>query len=172
MRSLIVPVLSLAAAAVLLDAVYLLGNTYLFGTPLPQEPVAKVIVAATPGAPGGAPVADAKPFDYATYVPNVGNGEKILGKCKACHSFGNGEPNRVAPNMFGIVGRPVAAHEGYAYSPAMQAKAKDFGTWTDEHLFAYLENPKGVVPGTKMAFAGIKDPAQRADLIAYLKTLK
>jgi cytochrome c len=67
------------------------------------------------------------------------------------------------------VGHPVAAHEGFAYSDGLKALG---GTWTEEHLDAWIENPKAVVSGTKMAFAGIKDATDRQNLIAYLKTLK
>jgi cytochrome c len=75
--------------------------------------------------------------------------------------------NRVGPSLHGIVGRTAGTIEGFRYSPAN----KNSGiTWTEEQLFTYLEDPRKTIPGTFMAFAGIKDPQQRADLIAYLKT--
>ena len=97
-------------------------------------------------------------------------GEKVFRKCKACHKVEDGK-NAVGPHMFGIVGRAVGAVEGFKYSKAMTA----FGegkTWTPEELDAFLAAPKKYVKGTKMAFAGLKKEAQRADVIAYLETLK
>lgn len=111
-------------------------------------------------------------FDYAAYVADAAKGEKVAGKCKACHTFGNGDPHRVGPNLWGTVGHPLAGHSGFAYSDAMIGKSKEIPAWNDESLFAFLENPRGYVAGTKMQFNGIKDPKDRADLIAYLKTLK
>ena len=70
-----------------------------------------------------------------------------------------------------MVGRPVASVEGFKYSDAMKAKAAEFGTWTEENLMKFLADPKGVVPGTKMTFAGLKKEQDRRDLIAYLKEL-
>jgi cytochrome c len=87
-------------------------------------------------------------------------------KCVACHTIDKGGPNRVGPNLWGIVGRPVASHAGFAYSAAMKAKG---GNWDDAALDAYLTSPMKAVPGGKMAFAGIADAADRAALIAYLK---
>ena len=69
------------------------------------------------------------------------------------------------------MGRPIASHEGYEYDDAMKAFAKEAGTWTFEHLNTFLHDPKGTVPGTKMAFAGLKDDKERANVIAYLSTL-
>lgn len=188
---------ALVGAAALFAVAIVGGNLFLDGRPLPVASAVKTVVpvaqeqqVATPSAPAAAPavaeastttpVAEAAPapapapaaFDKATYVADAKRGEKLIGKCKACHTFGNAEPNRVGPNLFGVVERKVAAHEGFAYSDAMKGKAADLGTWTEDNLFTYLENPKTLVPGTKMAFAGLKDPAERLDLIAYLKTLK
>ena len=94
-------------------------------------------------------------------------GEKVFNVCKACHTIDAGGPNRVGPNLHGIVGRKAGTAAGFSYSKAMQ----DFGvTWDEEKLNAYITDPKAAVPGNKMAFAGVKDDAKRADLIAYLKS--
>ena len=94
-------------------------------------------------------------------------GAQVFKKCMACHTA-TGPTNKVGPTLMGVVGRPVASVEGYKYSKAMM----DFGqgkTWTEEELTAYLPKPKDLVPGTKMAFAGLKKPEEIANVIAYLK---
>ncbi|MBI2739172.1 MAG: cytochrome c family protein [Rhodospirillales bacterium] len=89
-------------------------------------------------------------------------GETIYQRCLACHSL---EHDRVGPRHCGLFGRKAGSLAGYAYSPAM----KKYGvTWNEETLDRFLENPLKIVPGTKMGYAGIKDPQERADLIAYL----
>jgi cytochrome c len=102
---------------------------------------------------------------------DVAKGEIAFKKCVACHEAAKAT-NKLGPHMIGIVGRKVAAIEGYKYSPAMIAYAATVPAWDDATLNAYLEKPKGVVVGTKMAFGGIAKPDERANLIAYLKTLK
>lgn len=88
--------------------------------------------------------------------------------CVSCHDFANGGPNRIGPNLWGVVGRDVASHGGFAYSPAMSAEP---GTWTYQLLFDYLASPARTVPGTKMSFAGMRRPEDRAAVIKYLTTL-
>lgn len=96
-------------------------------------------------------------------------GRKLFNECAVCHTAKQGEGNRVGPNLFGIVGSPAGAVEGFAYSKAM----KDSGVvWTDETLDGYLENPMEYLRGNRMAYPGQRDPQKRADIIAYLKTLK
>lgn len=97
------------------------------------------------------------------------SGEKSFAKCAACHKVEKGAPNGIGPNLHGIVGKAVASVEGFAYSPAMKAKG---GVWDEDSLDAYLENPRKIVPGTKMAFAGISDPAERDALIDWLEDQK
>jgi cytochrome c len=91
-------------------------------------------------------------------------------KCAACHS-GADKVNKVGPYLAGIVGRPVASIEGYAYSSGMKDFATKTPAWTEEVLNVYLKDPKATVPGTKMGFGGVKDDTARANLVAYLKTL-
>jgi cytochrome c len=94
-------------------------------------------------------------------------GEKVFAVCKACHQVGDTAKNAVGPVLNGLFGRKAGSVEGYSYS---DANKKSGITWTDEEFTKYIQDPKGVVPGTKMAFAGIKDPQKIKDLIAYLHT--
>lgn len=92
-------------------------------------------------------------------------GKKVFNKCKACHDISK-EKNKVGPHLIGLFGRTAGAVEGYKYSKAM----KESGiVWSPETLAPYLANPKKNVPGTKMAFAGLKKEAQIADVILYLQ---
>ena len=93
-------------------------------------------------------------------------GEKVFGQCKTCHVAEKGV-NRVGPSLWGVVGRHSGSIEGFKYSPANKNSGL---TWTPDELFAYLEAPQKVIKGTYMAFAGLKNPQDRADVIAYLKT--
>ncbi|MDT7934062.1 MAG: cytochrome c family protein [Sphingomonadaceae bacterium] len=89
--------------------------------------------------------------------------------CQTCHAWQKGQ-NRVGPSLAGVVGRPAASVPGYNYS---QAALKYKGRpWTPAELDKYLTNPQAVVPGTKMAYPGQKDPAKRKEIIAFLSTLK
>jgi len=93
-------------------------------------------------------------------------GEKAFAVCKACHRVGEGAKNTVGPTLNGVVGRPAGSVEGFAYSEAMKNSGL---TWDEATLTEYLKNPKAKVPGTKMAFAGVKDETKVANIIAYLK---
>lgn len=96
-------------------------------------------------------------------------GEKVFKKCMACHTVAD-QANKVGPHLVGVVGRKVAAVEGFKYSDGMKEYAATGAVWDEAALDAYLENPKATVLKTKMAFAGIKKEDERKDLIAFLKT--
>ena len=100
--------------------------------------------------------------------PDAAAGKVVFGKCAACHSAVQGQ-NKVGPSLWGVVGRHSASIEGFNYSDAMKAANWD---WTPEQLNTYLVNPRGVVVGTKMIFVGLKADQDRANVIAYLETLK
>jgi cytochrome c len=100
---------------------------------------------------------------------DAAKGEKVFAKCKACHVV-DAETNKVGPHLKGVIGRNVAAVEGYKYSAAMLAFATAGPQWTEELFVKYIENPKAMVPKTKMVFPGLKKEEDRADLLAYLKT--
>lgn len=104
--------------------------------------------------------------DFATLyaAADAGAGEGVFRKCAACHKLDGSDG--VGPHLNGVVDRQKGASEGYAYSDALMAVASE--SWTPENLNGFLENPKGYMPGTKMAFAGLSDAEERANLIAYL----
>ncbi|MEM6603606.1 MAG: cytochrome c family protein [Pseudomonadota bacterium] len=100
---------------------------------------------------------------------DIAKGERVVKKCTACHSFNKGGANKVGPALWGIVDADIAAVAGYNYSAVLQGLE---GNWTVENLNGWLYKPKAFAKGNKMSFAGIKNDQQRADLIAYMKTLK
>jgi cytochrome c2 len=96
-------------------------------------------------------------------------GEAAARACQACHTFDQGGAHRVGPNLWDIVGLPIAHHDDYAYSDALQAMSDDI--WTYEALDDFIRNPRGFAPGTKMAYGGMARDEQRADLLVYLRSL-
>ena len=111
-------------------------------------------------------------FTTCASAQSAENGEAVFKVCKACHQVGPSAKNAVGPVLNGIVDRKAGSIEGYNYSDANKEAGAGGLVWTEEKLVAYLEKPATFMPKTKMAFAGIKDEADRKDLVAYLKTLK
>lgn len=127
-------------------------------------------VEATPASGPAAPVEEAVP-DWGTVLASadVAKGKAISQKCEQCHDLSKGGPNKIGPNLWAIVDSPRGEDRGgFAFSSAMKAKG---GTWTFDDLNQFLTNPKAFIPGTAMGFAGISKDSQRADVIAYLRTL-
>ena len=94
-------------------------------------------------------------------------GEAVFRKCSACHTIAQGGPNQLGPNLWGTMGAPIAHVAGFAYSEALRSKG---GTWTWEAMSEWLRSPRTFAPGTKMTFAGLSDPQDRANLLAYLNS--
>jgi cytochrome c len=143
----------------------------IFEVPEPAKPgyiVAGVPAESASGA-SSTPVAEVLP-DWGTVLPkaSVADGQTVSGRCQQCHDLSKGGPNKIGPNLWGIVGRPRASHPGFDYSSAMMA---NHDPWTFDKLFTYLKLPAAMVPGTKMTFAGITSEQDRINLIAYLRTL-
>ena len=122
--------------------------------------------AAAPADATAAAPAAAAPVAYASLTGDAAAGEKTFAQCKACHQIEAGK-NGVGPSLAGIVGRTAGQVAGFNYSAANKGSGV---TWSEETLFEYLEAPQKFMPGTKMAFAGLKKPQDRANVIAYLKT--
>jgi cytochrome c len=140
-------------------------------TEAPAAPAAEAPAAEAPAAeatPAAAPAAAAPAggVTLASLTGDAAKGEKVFAQCKACHVA---EPNvnRVGPSLHGVVGRKAGTVAGFNYSNANKSSGV---TWSEDVLFTYLEAPQKFMPGTRMAFAGLKKPQDRADVIAYLKT--
>lgn len=104
---------------------------------------------------------------FASFTGNADSGKTVFLQCQTCHAVEAGV-NKIGPSLAGIVGRAAGTVAGYSYTPA---NANSGITWSKEKMFQYLEDPQRVVPGTKMAFAGIPDEQKRADVIEYLASL-
>ncbi|KQZ73093.1 cytochrome c, class I [Sphingopyxis sp. Root214] len=116
--------------------------------------------------PAEAPAADEPAVETATVEPTAAMGEQVFRRCVACHTVDKGGANGIGPNLHGVVGRAVAAYPDFSYSGAMKAKG---GVWDAAALDAYLKAPMKDVPGTRMAFAGVIDAADRKALILFLE---
>ena len=160
-----------ALAAVLTAGIIASGSgvisRIIYHPSMPEEN-AYVIEVAEEGADGAAPEAEAPPLPVLLAAASPEAGETEARKCVACHTFEQGGENKIGPALWGVVGRDIASVDGFAYSDALLEKE---GAWTFEALSAFLENPKGWASGTKMAFAGIRNPEDRADVLVYLRGL-
>ncbi len=130
-----------------------------------------IVVAPEAKAPETASAASAKPAEKEPPVETLlasadaAAGEKSAKACAACHNWTKGAGAKIGPDLYGVVGRDIGKEPGFSYSEALQKKG---GKWTFDSLYEWIKNPKAYIPGDKMAFAGVKDPKERANIIAFL----
>jgi cytochrome c len=157
--------------AVLGTCLFLLAVHIASGAIFPPETLAKPgyeIAVPETHEGGGAPAAPTEvPIESMLPSASIKLGQTDVRVCQACHTFQKGQPNNIGPNLYGVVGRPIASVVGFNYSPALKAKG---GTWTFDALNTWLKNPRGDVPGTLMTFAGIDEEKERADVIDFLNS--
>jgi cytochrome c len=138
--------------------------------PAHLEKNAYVVDTSAVSAPATADAAPAGPAPIAPLLASASPeaGQKSIRACASCHSFEQGGANKVGPNLYGVVGAAHGHVEGFAYSDAIKSKE---GPWSYDELNAFLYDPKGYAPGTKMTFAGVKNDQERANIIAYLRSI-
>jgi cytochrome c len=142
----------------------------IFTPKLPEKPGFEIAVKeAEHGGKEAAAAAPSEPIEKLLQTASAEKGAGAAKKCAACHTFEKGGPNRVGPNLFGVLNEKKGEGKaGFNFSAAMKAKG---GTWTYDDLNKFIASPKGFIPGTAMGFAGISKDSERADVIAYLRTL-
>jgi cytochrome c len=106
-----------------------------------------------------------KPIEFYLASADPAKGEQVFKKCAACHNADNGGANQLGPNLWGVLGEPIGKGKGFPFSDALAGKG---GTWNWDNLSQWLKSPKAFAPGTKMTFAGLSKPEDRADVIAFL----
>jgi len=141
----------------------------IFSPQKPAKPGYEIAVVESPTGgtqPSAAPQED-PPVGPLLAKADVGRGEKSAQKCAACHTFDKGGRNLVGPNLWGVIGRPKASEAGFNYSAALKSMG---GNWSVDDIYHFIANPKAMIPGTAMTFAGVPRPSERADIISFLNT--
>lgn len=100
---------------------------------------------------------------------DAANGEDVFRKCRSCHDVGADAKNKIGPVLNGLIGRKAGTVEGFKYSEANKKSGESGTVWDEKTLLKYLEDPRGMIPGTTMAFAGLSDEQDRLDVVAFLK---
>jgi cytochrome c len=140
----------------------------IFAPEKPAKPGSDIAVKKHEASPAAGPAEPSQPIEVLLANATADKGAATAQQCQACHTFEKGGPIRVGPNLWGIVDRPRASEAGFNYSAAMKAKG---GKWSYDELNYFIANPRSYIPGTNMTFAGLSRDGQRADVIAYLRTL-
>jgi cytochrome c len=141
----------------------------LFAPKMPEKPGFAIAAKEAEGGAKEAAAAPSEPIEKLLQTASVEKGAAAAKVCQACHTFEKNGPNRVGPNLYGVVGdHKGEGRGGFNFSAAMKAKG---GTWTIQDLNQFITNPKAFVPGTAMGFAGVSRDTQRADILAYLNSL-
>lgn len=135
----------------------------------PEKPGYAIEVAESEAEGEAAAPQAAVPIAALLQTADAARGQAAAKPCLACHTFENGGQNKVGPNLWNIVNRPIASHPGFAYSEAVKAKSGE--QWSFEALNSFIQNPRAFAPGTKMTYAGMKKDETRADLLAYMRSL-
>ncbi len=144
----------------------------LFHAPAPEKPGFTIEVAdALAGGGDAAPAKEEVSIATLLQSADPARGETVFKRCAACHTGEKGGANKVGPHLWDVVNRPAASVDGFGYSAAMKEFGAGGNKWDFEHLNKFLTSPKGFIKGTAMGFAGDKKDNERADLIAYLRTL-
>jgi len=145
----------------------------IYDSPEPEKEGFVIKAAENPAGGAAAPAkAEVAPIAPLLAKADMDEGAKVFKKCEACHNAEKGGPNKIGPNLYGVVGRPIASHPGFSYSSALKEFSKGGKeTWTYDHLNHFIHGPREYVPGTAMTFPGVKKDQERADVIAYLHTL-
>ena len=162
------------AGAVLGTLIFVLviqfGTEAVFEVPKPATPgyVVEGVTEEASNAAPAAPVEEAPP-DWGTVLPtaDAAAGQKISARCEQCHDLSKGGPNKIGPNLWGVLGRPRGTHPGFSYSGAMAAS---HAVWSFDNFFKFIKSPAAYVPGTKMSFAGLRSAQDRINLVAWLRT--
>ena len=163
------------AGAALATGLVIFGLQNFMSEAFKQEPPAKpgYAIAVAADTSGGGEAADVIP-DWGTVLPkaDITKGQAITSKCASCHMFDPAGTNNIGPGLYGVVGREPGTHPGYAYDSAMHDfdAAAGHKAWTYDLLYQFLKGPQQFMPGTKMTFVGLKDPQDRINVIAYLRS--
>jgi cytochrome c len=166
------------AAGALLSTVFVMmsvsiASEGLFHAEAPEKPGFAIVAEEAPADGGAAAAAPAAvPIAQLLASADPAAGANSFKKCASCHSADPSSPNKVGPGLWSVVNRPIAAHEAFSYSAAMKDFSKGGAEkWDYEHLNHFLTAPKAYIKGTAMGFAGLKNDQERANVIAYLRSL-